>query len=229
MNRQCRICNHNMVSEINRECLSGRSLASIAQKFGVPYNSLYNHAGSHISRQLTQAMEKKQTAENFDLLHRIDTIVNRAEDIFTRNYNSGKDLTALKALAEQRATFDLLAKISFQLHQAKQAELELARIQSGEITISEETQFQQNLAVLSVEELKVMQRLIEKLETQDSNIQVLDFLPTSPTLFISDNMCQHSGCKCKGNGTTMKRTKAAGQERLESMRVRQVQSQVILG
>jgi len=81
----CKICSNPKRLQIDREIVSGGNLSSIAKKYSIPYNSLYNHAQSHISRQLVQAYRKKELEHNMDLLQRIDQIVARAEDIFHRN------------------------------------------------------------------------------------------------------------------------------------------------
>lgn len=57
-------------------------------------------------------------------MERVDKLLGRVEKIFRRNYRKGKDMVALKALSEERNTIELLAKVSFALHQNQLAEVE---------------------------------------------------------------------------------------------------------
>ena len=79
---------------------------------------------------IVKAYEKKEVADGIDLLSRIDRLLDRAEDIFQRNYAKETcmgDTLALKALAEQRNTLELLVKISQALHEARLLELQTSR------------------------------------------------------------------------------------------------------
>ncbi|MFZ5451847.1 MAG: hypothetical protein ACOZF2_08280 [Thermodesulfobacteriota bacterium] len=116
-----------------------------------------------MSRQLTQAWERKGLAENMDLLARIDKIIDRAEKIFSRNYakeSVSGDTLALKALGEQRSTIELLAKISAYLHQARLLELENSQDRFQE---EREAEHKERLKKLSFEELLVMSYIQTKM------------------------------------------------------------------
>lgn len=173
MAMQCKICSNKKRLEIDRAIVSGGNLSKIAKEFGVPYTSLYNHAQEHVSRQLAQAWEKKQLEADFDMLGRIDEMLRDCRTIFRRNFDKGKDNVALKALGEQRNTFELLAKISYSLHQAKLAEIELMRHESGEPEQAEKEEAGERLKILSTAELKVYQRIQLKLRTQNPKIKAL--------------------------------------------------------
>lgn len=129
---KCVICSHPKRIEIDRAIINSKNLSKVAKTFDVGYTSVFNHAKDHVTRQLATAMEKKESDEGMDLLQRIDQIIRRAEKIFKRNYDTGKDLIALKALDSQKSTIELLAKISYSLHQAKITELEMTRQEIGE-------------------------------------------------------------------------------------------------
>ena len=180
MTMTCKICNHPKRLQIDREVVKGKSIASIAKNFDVNYNGLYNHQ-NHISRQLTQVYEKRELQENMDLLGKIDKILTRAEDIFQRNYDANKDGLALKALAEQRSTIDLLARISYNLHQAKLAELELQRHQSGDIQAERRNLITtENLKVLNPTEQTMLKQLLLKMGSKDKDMEIL---PHTPMIF----------------------------------------------
>ena len=168
----CSICNHPKRLEIDRDIVQGRALATIVRKFNTPYSALYRHKQNCIHRQLATAWEKKELQENFDLLSRIDKIIQRADDIFKRNYDAKHDVTALKALDTSRNTIELLAKISYSYHQAKIAEVELLRMQSNEPDQQAAQEFQESLKILSDTELHLLERLSVKLKTQDKSIKI---------------------------------------------------------
>lgn len=224
----CTVCTHPKRLEIDRRIVSGANLANLAKEFGLPYSSTYNHAQIHVSRQLTQVMEKRATAEQFDLLERIDGTIIRAEKIFLRNFEKGRDLVALKALSEQRATFELLAKISYALHQAKQAEIELARLNSGEISQEDKQAFQKKLKVLTIPELEMLLALQEKLEKQDPSIEIIPDVAEiqsdySPFLIEDKKEIRRRGRK-EVEGPTRVRTIPPGGQEWEEMQVRKIEA-----
>ena len=119
MTQVCTICNHPERLQIDRMIVKGKSHQKIAREFGVDSQAVRRHGENHLSHQLVKAYEQKDMAENMDLLNRIDKILYKAENIFDRNYEQRKDGLALKALSEQRQTIELLAKISYALHQVQ--------------------------------------------------------------------------------------------------------------
>ena len=177
MNNSCRICNDPRRLEADRLIVQGVAIARIAQDLGLPYYSLYTHSREHVARQLVTAVRQKESLENFQLLNRINTIVDRCEALFTSNLEKGRDLLALKALSEQRATFELIARIAATLVAAQQNEAELIRLQNNEVTAEDHEVYQKSLKCLTLEELKLLHALQNKVAEQDSTINVIaDFL-----------------------------------------------------
>lgn len=219
MAQTCRTCNHSRRLEIDRALVQGRSKASIAREFGVSTSSLAHHEREHLSRQLVQAWDKKALAESTDLLATIDRILGRAEKIFERNYDRATlagDEVALKALREQRGTIELLAKISYALHQAKVAELEAQRAQEPE------PEYDGRLAVLTDAELELLEELGQKIRDQhDRPVQLEQFIPpgrcTTPEHHVC--LCGKPRRPARPEATKMRRTKlpkAKKQEPAES-------------
>lgn len=164
MTMVCKICSHPKRLEIDREIVQGGNLSKIARKYGLPYNSLYNHSQNHLSRQLVQAYEKKELAESLNLLNRIEDMLNKAEEIFNRNYEAKKDLTALKALGEQRNTIELLAKIAAYLHETRALELQSKQEDYETRREREEQEFvSKALDRLNPSEADIWEKLIEKI------------------------------------------------------------------
>ena len=180
MANKCIICQSPNRLEIDKQILSGVSLAKISRDYKVPYNSIARHAKYDITRQLATAFHKKMQVEDFNLLNKIDELLAKAEDIFNRNYDKGRDGMALKALAEQRLVFDLILRISMALHEIKQMEqADIIEMDSQ----MQQTQLEQSMQVLTIEELEIFERLTRKLETQDSSIQVLPAKKLSAGVF----------------------------------------------
>lgn len=165
----CSICTHPKRLSIDQEIVSGRSLRSIAAMFNVSYDSLYRHAKDHLTRQLTKAWEIKSMNEDNKLLQKIDSIIERAEDIFQRNYEAGKDLTALKSLTEIRGTIELLSKISYQSLQSQLAQVELERQRKLDEQGSDGWNYMESLSILTDAELNLFGQLLRKLKTGNKN------------------------------------------------------------
>ncbi|TSA31116.1 MAG: hypothetical protein D4R64_18645 [Porphyromonadaceae bacterium] len=189
----CTICQNPRRVQIDREIVSGVSLPRVAEIYSLESPSaLYRHAKNCISRQLVTAVSKVQTTEAFELLKKIDQIISRAEDIFTRNYLKEKDLTALKALNSQRNTIQLLCQVSASLHQAKQAEIDLLRLKNGETTEESKEQFANAIKILTSAELSVLLAIQEKITNKQRDRDCLaeytasltEFQPIISSLFI---------------------------------------------
>jgi len=173
MAMNCGICIHEKRLEIDRQLVRGGSIASVARDFMVSEHALWRHSKNHISKNLVRAMEKQDTTISLDLMTTIESILKKTETIFKRNFEKEHDTTALKALDSQRSTIDLLAKISYQLYQAKQAELELLRLNTEpdiDEQIAEQTK---QFRVFNTTECEMFEKLLNKLRTQDHSIEVI--------------------------------------------------------
>lgn len=184
MPQACQTCNHPKRVNIDRELITGKSVSSISRKYGLSEASLYHHRDNHLTRQLSKAMEIKQATESMDLLNRIEAILAKAEDIFNRNYDKGRDGLALKALSEQRSTLELLAKIAAYLHEARAAELEATQQQEKE-------KEKIDLSCLNDRELVMFHRLINKVKKNDPSIVVLRDRPQKPALKSIDQPSEY--------------------------------------
>lgn len=164
MTQVCKICCDSNKLSIDRQIVQGANLAKLAKDYNVPYGSLYNHAQEHLSRQLTQAYQKRDALENLNLLGEIEDVLSKAKQIFDRNFAKGKDLVALKALGETRNSLELLAKIASFLHQSRAMEL-----QAQETAEEFPPATSKDLAIFSDEELKLMSSMGMKL-LKDSSL-----------------------------------------------------------
>ena len=169
MSRSCEVCNHNKRLEIDREIVAGKSILGIARNFGVSANSVTYHKENHLSRQLTQAWGKRNGIEAMGLLADIESIVGKARLIFDRNFEAGKDLTALKALDSERATFGLLVEIARLYHETRLAELHQVR---EEEDLEAQARTQEGLKRLTFEELEIFYYLRQKMTGEMEGVEV---------------------------------------------------------
>lgn len=223
----CSVCKHPKVHTINERLLDGVQSSSVAREFGFSKDQIHRHKRDHISSLIAKRINYVESAASVSLMEKIDTLVARCEQIFLKNQE--KPLIALKALSEQRSTFELISRISFQWHEMKQQEIELERLKSGEYVINEEMQFQQSLSVLSDQEVLLLQLLSDKLAKQDASINVMDFLPSSPTLFIQPDESEQSNNRSQEKARKLIRTKPCRGDEWKNMEVRPVNPTPIPG
>ena len=155
---------------MEKEYLQGKSIASIARGFSVSEESLRNHLQNNLSRQLVKAYEQKELTSSMNLLGEIDQIITYTKDIFKRNYDKKKDVTALKALDSQRSTLELLCKISAYMHQTKLLELQNNQANNQK---KQNEDFSDRLKILTFPELLMLKKINEKLESQDKRLIII--------------------------------------------------------
>ena len=63
MTMRCKICNHDLRIDIDRQLVMGKNKGTIAKKFDVSLSSLSRHEANHLSRQLLQHYDKKREQE----------------------------------------------------------------------------------------------------------------------------------------------------------------------
>jgi len=74
MGRQCTVCSHKDVEEINSLLLSGEAYRTIADRFGLSKTALIRHKEGHISELLAKSKEIRDTIS-------ADTLTGQIEDI----------------------------------------------------------------------------------------------------------------------------------------------------
>jgi hypothetical protein len=165
--------------------MQGHSYTKIAKKYDLDHQAVRNHHLNHLSRQLVQAWERRQDAESRDLLAEIDDLVTRTKKILDTAERKGKLKTALAGIRELRGSYELMSRIAFSLHQAKQADIEAARIESGEHEAQQEQEFIEKLKILSQPELKLYAALLEKIHSQDADMRPIGEALNRPMLYLS--------------------------------------------
>lgn len=168
----CVICCKPERLQIDREIVQGANYASLAKKHGVSYNSMYNHACNHLSRQMVQAARQKDLMASMDIIGDVEDLIQRTKRILDEVEAKKRHGTALQAIRELRGHYELLSKIAFALHQARLAELEQSQLNAE----FDEEQAQQaamkRLRVLSLDELKLYHALTDKLDKQERGLPI---------------------------------------------------------
>ena len=122
MGQKCRVCSHGDRYKMEKDYVNGSTKAQIARTYGVGYDSVRYHMEHHLPDKMIKGVEKRDKQESIDLFYRIESVLAKAERIFDRNYQGGRDHVSLKALAEIRNSLELLAKARTAVHQAQQQE-----------------------------------------------------------------------------------------------------------
>ncbi len=233
MPNNCRVCNSPSRLEADRQIVAGVAIAVVAKNLGLPYYSVYTHSQNHVARQLSTALRQKESIENFQLLDRINTIVDRCEALFTSNLAKGRDIIALKCLSEQRSTFELIARIAATLAATQHQEMELLKLKNQEGTTEDQETFQDSLKYLTTPELKILMAIQEKIENRQKDRDVIGEYLSSVTSFDVVNTADKPEAVplyASRIKATFKRTKFPGKpDRLDEMRVREIPGTVIPG
>lgn len=185
MTMTCSVCNSYHRHSVDSALMQGHSYAKIARDYDLSADAVRNHHLNHLSRQLVQAWERRQDAESRDLLAEIDELVIRTKKILDVAERKGKLKTALAGIRELRGSYELMSRIAFSLHQAKQADIEAARIESGEHEAQQEQEFIEKLKILSQPELKLYAALLDKIHSQDADQRPIGKALNRPMLYLS--------------------------------------------
>jgi hypothetical protein len=115
--RNCTICNHPNLSQINKRLIKGIALRSIADRWEVSKTSLIRHKTKHLPASLVAARQAKEIASADNLLSNVCKLQRRAERILRKAESAGDHRTALAAIREVRSTIELLAKLLGELRE----------------------------------------------------------------------------------------------------------------
>ena len=182
MGQVCSVCSHPKKLQIDRKLAMGQSLASISREYSVSEDALRNHRDNHLSRQLMQAIRRKQATEGLDLLGKIDELIDRTKRILDTAEREKRLGLALGAIREVRGSYELLAKIAVVLHETRKEELEAEQMQSD---LQQQEEYSKRLKILTTAELEFLMKINDKLERQDRKMIVIPDAQTDISIDFS--------------------------------------------
>jgi hypothetical protein len=110
MGRQCTVCAHNDIEEINRLLLCSDSYRAIARQFGLSKDALARHKESHMPELLLKSQDVKETLQADNLLDQIVYYESEARRFKGLAESQGDLELALKAVDRALKCLDLFAK-----------------------------------------------------------------------------------------------------------------------
>jgi len=111
MPRNCTICSHPRLEEIDRALVAGEANTSLSSLFAVSEQALRRHKGSHLPAQLIMVEKAEEVAQADDLLAQTQDLQRRTLAILEAAEEAKQHRTALSAIREARSNLELLAKL----------------------------------------------------------------------------------------------------------------------
>lgn len=110
MGRQCTVCNHPELEEINKLLLCSGSYRDLARQFGLSKDALARHKESHMPELLLKSQDVKETLQADNLLDQIVYYESEARRFKELAESQGDLELALKAVDRALKCLDLFAK-----------------------------------------------------------------------------------------------------------------------
>lgn len=160
MPRVCQICSHDKRLRIDRMVVQGVAISKIAQKYDLPYHSVYMHARLHVSRQLITSQKMRQMLNLDAVSHEFQSLYERAKELFNRIEGEAPSHVTASLLRELRSIIETIAKWGISLENLNQSSTQQAAIGSG-------SSIRESLSKLSPDELKLFQYLAAKMSGEE--------------------------------------------------------------
>ncbi len=188
MARQCAICVDERRLEVDRLLIQNHGTYTwIAEQYGFTQNQVRNHAIHHLSRQLATTYSRRELIMNTEMVDELKGVLEKAKDIFQRNYEVNKDATALRALDSVRSTLELICRIGFYIYEAKRAEEEAGQLSEERKLEQEHDEFMEKaMARLNYSELDMLEKLLNKAAGRTEETIIED--DVSPFVNINYNL-----------------------------------------
>jgi hypothetical protein len=118
MPKACPACVHPQRQEIDQAILQGAKLPDVAQKFALPYWTIFRHKQrGHLSRALVKAREVHEVSMADSLLGQVKSLQMKALELLNKAEKAGQLRTALQGVREAKGCLELLAKLHGELPQ----------------------------------------------------------------------------------------------------------------
>ena len=118
MPRTCTICANPQHQAIDQALVAGTPYRAVAKRFAASPPSVYRHQQGHLLATMLKAREAQEVAYANVLLAQLQSLQQKALEIFARAEGTGDLRSALAALRDLRGTVELTAELS----QARRAE-----------------------------------------------------------------------------------------------------------
>ena len=115
MGRQCTVCNHKSLEEINNQLLDNPEYRKIALKFHLSEWALRRHKESHIPKALAKSQEAQEMAQANRLLEDLKTVRKRTEGLLDKAEKAGEIRAWPGFLRELREQIKLMAELEGKL------------------------------------------------------------------------------------------------------------------
>jgi preprotein translocase subunit YajC len=112
MARQCKVCSHDKLTEINRALIESRNISELSRIYDLPWDSLKRHKALHLPEVLSKAKKAKEVKEADGLMGQLQSLQNRTLNILKTAEDSKELNTAIRAIAEARRNLELAAKLT---------------------------------------------------------------------------------------------------------------------
>ncbi|HXN01426.1 MAG TPA: hypothetical protein VN973_05995 [Candidatus Dormibacteraeota bacterium] len=125
----CAVCHSPDQDAINEQLVRGVALNRLEKRLGISRRALRNHKLNHITPALV-ALRQERIADGVrKVSDRIEDLIGLADSILTAARAGGNPFMALKAIREQRANFELLARVTGELDERAQVTVNLQSTQ----------------------------------------------------------------------------------------------------
>lgn len=152
MGRSCTICRHESKEEINKGLLAGQPYRTIAKHYEASESSVFRHQQDHLPVALSKAIEAKAVAHGGTLLEQLQELQAQASSILVKAEAAGDLRTALAGVKEIRGTLELIAKLTGEL------------VNRHEVNVNVFTISQHLQAIYAGLPLEVLERRIARLD-----------------------------------------------------------------
>jgi len=150
--------------------MQGKSMASIARKYNVTYESVSNHMKNHVSRQMVQAFRKKQSMESMDMMNEFTTLIQDIKDQieeFKTDRKHGLTLKATDTLIKLYQVMCNFASVYYQQQAEESSQNREEIIQEYEQ--QQDERIKQSMEVLTNNELRIYEAIAMKGHTHDAD------------------------------------------------------------
>lgn len=167
------------VKQIERQIISGKSLASLSREHGVTENTLRHFRDNHLGARMLAGASRSLKQHTESLLQDMVDIMQTSKDILASAMEDNHRNLSLKAIKEIRNNVETTGKILFSIQQQATQGLDPAEIAEFKKWKADRENLGPRLRALSPEDQeKLRQRAIQQLASGSySNVQDVEILP----------------------------------------------------